>query len=133
MKNILRTLCLVVVLPFILCAHACAVHMELYDLANKLCQIDIEGYESSARYYENERLFTYRMQNTVVPPAVWECLDDTTIQDHYLSYIGIAMQLEDMVWEMDDDITVVTTFQLADGTAVYLTVNGIDCSQMVYH
>lgn len=130
MKNTFRILALVIVLVFSFCAGAESV--DLYKLANELCKIDIEGYESSARYYENDRLFTYSMQNTVVLPVVWEYLDDATIQEHYLSYIRMAMQLEDTICKADDDITVVTTFQLADGTAVYLTVNGVDCSRMVY-
>ena len=120
------------VVLFALFSCACAESVDLYNLANNLCQIEIEGYESSAQYYENERLFTYSTQNTVISPAAWEYLDNKTIQEHYLSYIGMAVQLEDMIWgNGHDDVTVVTTFQLADGTAVYLTVNGIDCSKMV--
>lgn len=125
-----KVIALVVLFALFSCAFAES--MDLNNLANELCKIEIEGYESSARYYENERLFTYSMQNTVVSPAAWECLDDDTVLEHYLSYIGMAMQLEDMIWgNGHDDVTVVTTFQLADGTAVYLTVNGIDCSKMV--
>lgn len=133
MKKALKALCFVLVLMIGVCTCASATSMELYNLANELCKIDIEGYESSARYYEREALFTFSTQNTVVIPAVWEYLDDKTIQEHYRSYISTAVQLEDAVWKIDKDITVVTTFQLADGTAVYLTINGLDCSQMVYH
>lgn len=133
MKKALKVLCCVLVLMIGVCTCASAISMELYNLANELCKIDIEGYESSARYYEREALFTFSMQNTVVIPAVWEYLDDKTIREHYRSYISMAVQLEDAVWKIDKDITVVTTFQLADGTAVYLTINGLDCSQMVYN
>lgn len=129
MKKILSLILLLVALT----VNCCAESVDLHKLANNLCQIEIEGYESSARYYENERLFTFSMQNTVVLPAVWKYLDNATVQEHYLSYIEMAMQLEDMIWGNGyDDVTVVTTFQIADGSAVYLTVNGIDCSRMVY-
>lgn len=104
----------------------------LDELARILSAVKVDGIEYTVKYYEENKLFKFCMKSTLLSPESWAVLDGKTKTQHYLDYIEMEIKLEDMIAAGGyTDVAVATSFQLSDGTPIYLAINGIDCSNMI--
>lgn len=130
MKKVMAAFCLILALLF--CVSAGAEMLTLEEVAAQLSALEVDGFEFTAKYHADNRLFMLSMKSTAVTPVLWEMMDDAKKMEFYLAYIQVVIDLEDMIRSGGyKDVAVTTSFQLTDGTPVYLTINGIDCAKMI--
>ena len=91
-----------------------------------------EAFLIRAEYHEEIDVFTYILQSTDIPTGIWNACDVAVrmqYKDHFNKITKAARDSLDGLGY--HSTTVIATYQLCDGNAVYMMIDGQDFSHMI--
>ena len=103
------------------------------SLAAEFSAMSVDDYPIHAEYHSSGNFITMVVQATKLKPALWELLrEHDNGADEYDMIFKLSGNLKLMLALCGySETTVVSTFQLNDGTAVFLLIDGEDYSHMI--
>lgn len=101
-------------------------------LAEQYNALSTDAFIVRAEYHSELDVYTLSMQSTDIPTAIWQASDSAVRRQYEDIFRGIVEATEKSLDGMGyPNTTVVSTFQLCDGNAIYMMIDTEDFSSMV--
>ena len=101
-------------------------------LADEFSNIGTGGYLSKAEYVEQGDYFLFSLQDTAVNAANWKMFSSSIKKQLTGAFESIVSQIDTALDGIGcTDTTLICTYQLVDGQAVVLLIDGEDHSEFV--
>lgn len=104
----------------------------LERLAEEYSSLSTENFIIRAAYHSDIDVFTYSLQSADIASAPWDACEAAVRMQYHDYFQGFV---DDVRYALDSlgytGTTVVATFQLCDGRAIYMSIDSTDFSSMV--
>lgn len=129
----MRKLCSVFLVIVMLLSLACAEEYTPAFLAEQFVAMSKEGFPVTAEYHETGDFITMTLRSEELDRELWDIVSQNgSVESTYSLIDTLSSNLKAMLIVCGyPKTTVVSTFQLNDGTAIFLLIDGKDFSSMI--